>query len=383
MTPLPVVRLRVAGARGHLTFFKKMVRKPDDGIQAGRIVQVHDRTDAFVGYGFYHPRSQIAVRMLTFEKRPPDAAFFRGRLADAARLRHEVLSLPRVTNAYRVCHAEGDGLSGLIIDRCGKTLVVELHSLGMYHRLEWVRPALAELFPGTQVLLTVDRVIAQIEGFTLPRQDPSREVVEEHGAKFHVLAGGGQKTGFFCDQRDNRAAVGRMAKGRAVLDLCTYTGGFAVHAALGGAARVVGVDLDEEALETARQNARLNKVKIDFLHADLFNYLRQAKETFDLIILDPPKMAREPAEVAKARKAYFDMNRMTFEKVAPGGVVVSCSCSGLVSEPEFLEILRNAAHAAGRTLHVFFVAGAGPDHPVSSMHPEGRYLKAVFSVVRA
>lgn len=378
----PVVHLRVAGARGHLTFFQKMVQSPEEPIQAGRIVEVRDRTGAFAGYGFFHPRSQIAVRMITFEAKVPDAAFFEKRLSEAVELRHDRLKLPADTTAYRVCHAEGDGLGGLILDRFGGTLVAQIHSVGMYHRLEWVRPALQRHFPGAGLVLEADAVISKIEGFTLPRQVPVGEVIVEHGAKFHVLAGGGQKTGFYCDQRENRLFLSRLAAGKSVLDLCCYSGGFAIQAARAGAAKVTGVDVDEDALAVARRNAKLNGVTVEFRHSDLFNYLRQLRETPGVIVLDPPKMIREPAEKVKAVRSYHDMNRLAFERVAEGGVVVSCSCSGLLSGPEFLEILRAAAEGARRRISILRVAGAGPDHPVSSLHPEGEYLKAVFSVVR-
>ena len=152
-------------------------------------------------------------------------------------------------------------------------------------------------------------------------------------------------------------------------------------AAKAGAKRVVGVDLDEKALDLARQNARLNKVKVDFLHADLFNYLRQSKEKFGFVVLDPPKLARDVEDLPKARRTYHDMNGMAMKAVEPGGLLLSCSCSGRVSEEEFLGILRAAAQTVGRTLQIFWVGGAGPDHPVSSLYPEGRYLKAVFSRV--
>jgi 23S rRNA (cytosine1962-C5)-methyltransferase len=151
-----------------------------------------------------------------------------------------------------------------------------------------------------------------------------------------------------------------------------------VAAAKAGARRVVGVDLDEKALETARQNARLNRVKIDFLHQDLFNYLKQCQEAFDIVVLDPPKMARERDDLPRARRAYRDMNLLAARAVKPGGVLVSCSCSGLVGEEEFLRIVHQASE---RELRTFRVSGAGPDHPVSSLYPEGRYLKAVFSRV--
>ncbi len=381
--PRPAVRLRVGGARGHLHFYRKMVRRPDAPIDPGTLVDVLDRDGAFVGRAFYNPRSNIALRLLTTDPAEPDGDdFFRARLRAAVALRHDLLRLPDVTDAYRICHAEGDGLSGLIVDRLGPVLSIELFSRGFFKILEKVKAWLLEIFPKSAFSVRADEVIAEIEGFRLPPPAAVEGVVvREHGVEFRVDFERGHKTGFFCDQRDNRAAVARMATGRDALDLCTYTGGFAISAAKGGAKRVVAVDLDEKALDVARQNGRLNRVKVDFLHADLFNYLRQAREKFGLVVLDPAKMAREPEDLPKARRAYHDMNALAMKAVAPGGILLSCSCTGMVGEEEFLRILRAAAQTAGRTLQIFFVTGAAPDHPVSSLFPEGRYLKAVYSRV--
>ena len=381
--PNPTVRLRVGGARGHLHFFRKMVHTPEIPIDPGALVDVLDRDGSFVGRGFYNPRSNITVRLLTTDASQGSAEeFIRARLRDAVALRHDLLKLPSVSDAYRVCHSEGDGLSGLVVDRYGPVLSIEIFSRGFLKLLDRVKAWLLELYPGSAFCVRADDTAAKLEGFNPPpAETPEGVIIREHGIGFRVDFERGHKTGFFCDQRDNRAAAGRMAAGRNVLDLCTYSGGFALSAAKGGAQRVVGVDMDEKALEVARQNARLNKVKVDFLHADLFNYLRQSKEKFGLIVLDPPKLARDEEDLPKARRTYHDMNAMAMKVAEPGGLLMSCSCSGRVSEEEFLQIVRGAAQTAGRTLQMFWVGGAGPDHPVSSLYPEGRYLKAVFARV--
>jgi len=370
--PLPRVTLRIRNARGHLTFFRKMVRKPDDRIEAGALVDVHGPDGEFVGRGFYNPRSQVAVRILSWT---PEDDVLGARLRAAAAFRQ---SLKLDTDAYRVCHAEGDGLSGLVVDRYAGVVSVEIFSRGWFLMLDRLRA----FFADATLHVAADDEIQRIEGFRLPAAPPPQGVVvREHGIEFRVDFATGHKTGFFCDQRDNRQAVRALADGRDVLDLCCYTGGFALNALRGGARRVSGVDLDEKALEVARQNARLNRMKADFLHADLFNYLRQTKEKFDVVVLDPPKMARDREELPRAARAYRDMNQLALGALRPDGVLVSCSCSGLVGEEEFLGILRDASRSAGRELRAFRIAGAGPDHPVSSLHPEGRYLKAVFSRV--
>lgn len=382
---LPRVTLRVGGARGHLFFFRKMVAKPEVAIEPGALVEVFDRSGSPVGRGFYNPRSNIALRMLSFESSDADAdAFVGARLQAAIALRHDVLRLPEVTDAYRVCHAEGDGLSGLMVDRFGPVISVELFSRGWFVRRGALRQALAACFPDARVFLQADQQAQVLEGFQLPN-DPIPPPVEirEHGARFRVDFAKGHKTGFFCDQRENRAAVAALARGRAVADLCCYTGGFAIQAARAGARRVTGVDLDEDALATARDNARLNDVTIDYRHANVFDFLKHAPQPsgVDFVVLDPPKLARTREDLPKARRTYFDMNQLAMRALPPGGLLVSCSCSGLIHEPEFLELVRGAAQAAGRELRVFRVAGAGADHPVSSLYPEGRYLKAVFGVL--
>jgi 23S rRNA (cytosine1962-C5)-methyltransferase len=197
-----------------------------------------------------------------------------------------------------------------------------------------------------------------------------------------VAPGSKHKTGFFLDQRDNRHLLASFCKGKRVLDLCCNTGGFSVYAkSAGGADEVIGVDLDEQALALARQNAGLNQVRVRFVQADLFPWLRDsiaAGQRFDIVVLDPAKQTRDREEVSYALKRYLDMNRLALQAVAPGGIFLTCSCTGLISEADFLDTLRRAAWQAGRSVQVLRVAGAGADHPFLLHVPEGRYLKAVF-----
>lgn len=361
------VELNVEASPGRVVYYRKMVRRSD--VEPGSLVEVADRRGQAVGVGFYNPRSELAVRLLRSED-------IEKTIREAVEFREKTLRLPEVTDTYRVCHAEGDGLPGLIVDRYGPVHAIELHALGFFKLLDRVAPLFG------QVVSRAPEEVQRLEGFRMaPSPAPEGVVATENGVRYRIDFARGHKTGFFCDQRDNRKCLAELAVGRSVLDLCCYTGGFALSAARAGAARVTAVDLDEEALETARQNARLNRVKVEFLHADLFNYLRQMREPFDVIILDPPKLAPTRDDLSKAKKTYFDMNYLAIKALPAGGVLVSCSCSGLVSEEDFLGILRGAAREAGRRLQFFRVAGAGADHPVSSSYPEGRYLKAVFSKV--
>jgi 23S rRNA (cytosine1962-C5)-methyltransferase len=384
---LPQVRLKIARRSAHPWIFQKMVEKPARRLPPGSVVDVLDRDGQWVGRGFYNGHSRITLRVLTADPAEPiDAAFFAGRLARAVALRRDWLSLDAVTDAYRLVHAEGDGLSGLVVDRFGTTLVLELFAAGMYRFREVLVNALAEHFPDSRFYWFAEEHVQKQESFDCrPPEPPPPAVICEHGMRFRVAPGSKHKTGFFLDQRDNRKALAAFCPGRRVLDLCCNTGGFAVYAkTLGGAEEVVGVDLDEQALALARQNANLNQARIRFVQADLFPWLRDilpGGQRFDVVVLDPSKQTRDREELGLALKRYLDMNRLALQAVAPGGIFLTCSCTGLVSEPEFLETLRRAAWQAGRTVQVLRVGGAAPDHPFLLHVPEGRYLKAVFCLV--
>ncbi|MEK7865950.1 MAG: class I SAM-dependent methyltransferase, partial [Planctomycetota bacterium] len=239
----PAVHLRVPGSRRHVFFFRKMVKRPEVPIEPGSVVDVFDRYGAPLGCGFYNPHSEIALRMLG----PSEEGLIERRVREAVAFRD---SLGIEGDAWRVCHSEGDGLSGLVVDRYGPVHSIELFSLGMHRQV----PLLRGLFPNAWV--RADERVQELEGFRIPlEKPPDPVVVQEHGVKFRVDFATGHKTGFFCDQRENRREVARLAKGRTLLDLCCYTGGFGVAAAHGGASRVLGIDMDEEALDTAQANA--------------------------------------------------------------------------------------------------------------------------------
>jgi 23S rRNA (cytosine1962-C5)-methyltransferase len=216
-----------------------------------------------------------------------------------------------------------------------------------------------------------------------PLEPPPPGVISEHGVRFRVAPGSKHKTGFFLDQRDNRALLASLCQDKRVLDLCCNTGGFAVQAKVRGrAAEVIGIDLDEDAIALARQNANLNQAPVRFIQADLFAWLRDVLpggQRFDVVVLDPAKQTRDRESIDYALKRYLDMNRLALQAVTPGGLFLTCSCTGLVSEEMFLETLRRAAWQAGRTVQVLRIAGAAPDHPFLAHVPEGRYLKAVLA----
>ncbi|WP_290887504.1 class I SAM-dependent rRNA methyltransferase [Arenimonas sp.] len=381
---LPVIQLKIERRSNHPWIFQKMVEKPVAKPKPGSLVDIVDNSGKWVGRGFYNGHSRIALRVLTEDRNEAiDEAWFAAKIRAAVALRRDLLRLDETTDAWRVVHSEGDGISGLVIDRYGDLLVVEFFSAGPFRYREWIYSALRTEFPGCRVYSFSEEHVQKQESFDFrspPAPEPS--VITEHGLKFRASPGSGHKTGFFADQRDNREFLTRFTAGKRVLDICCNSGGFAIYAkARGGADEVIGIDLDEEILEVAEKNARLNDAKVKFVQADLFHYLRDAQqrgELFDVVILDPAKLTRDRDQVIAALKKYNDMNKLAMQVIKPGGVLLTCSCTGLVSEEEFLDMIRRAAFYAGRTVQVLKVAGAGADHPFMAHVKESRYLKAVF-----
>jgi 23S rRNA (cytosine1962-C5)-methyltransferase len=379
--------LLIARKSWHPWIFRKMVEKPAERIPPGSVVEVLDRDGTWVGRGLYNGHSRITLRMLTTEPQEAiDAGFF-GRMLDRALvLRRDLLNLELVTNAYRIVHSEADGLSGLVVDRFADIIVMEFFSAGMFRFRETIRDLLLERFPGSRYYWFSEEHVQKQESFDLrPMDPPSPTLIQEHGLRFRVAPGSKHKTGFFLDQRENRKTLSEFCKGKKVLDLCCNSGGFSVYArALGEAAEAIGIDLDEEAIALAKQNANLNQAQVRHVQADLFAWLRDvlpSGQRFDVVVLDPAKMTRDREALDLALKKYLDMNRLALQAVAPGGIFLTCSCTGLVSEEMFLDTLRRAAWQAGRHLQVLRVSGAAADHPFLLHVPEGRYLKAVFARV--
>ncbi|MFT3897523.1 MAG: class I SAM-dependent rRNA methyltransferase [Thermomonas sp.] len=386
--PIPHVRLKNAWHSTHPWIFQRLVEKPAQRPKPGSIVDVNGVDGAWIGRGFYNGHSRIALRMLETDPNVAvDADWFAARIGEAVRLRRDILKLDDVSNAWRVFHSEGDGISGLVVDRYDDLIVVEFFSAGAWRHREWIFNALRGLFPGCRFHSFADEHVQKQESFdykdTLGTQPA---IVTEHGIRFRADPAGAHKTGFFADQRENREWLSRLCAGRRVLDLCCNTGGFAVYAAARGASEVVGIDIDAAVIDIAKENVHLNNALIGnrkprFVQADIFPWLRDAAtngERFDVVILDPAKMTRDREQVINALKKYLDMNKLALGVVKPGGLFATFSCTGLVSEEQFLDMLRRAAFYAGRTVQVLKVAGAGPDHPFLAQVPESRYLKAVF-----
>jgi 23S rRNA (cytosine1962-C5)-methyltransferase len=381
--PLPIIRLKSDRTPGHPWVWSAQVHKPEARIPPGSVVDVVDAKDRFVGRGFWNGHARIALRLLAADPSESiDAAWIAARIDRAVALRRELLQLDTVTDAWRVVHSEGDGLSGLIVDRYADILVVEYFAAGMWKFRDAIHAALLRQFLGSRLYWFAETHVQKQESFDCRAAEaPAPVEVHEHGLRFHAAPGYGHKTGFFADQRENRRRFAELARGRRVLDLCCNAGGFAVHAMAGGAREATGVDMDAGILEIARANAAANKLDIRFEQADIFEWLRQAAtrgERYDAVILDPAKLTRDRSKVIDALKKYFAMNRLALDVIPPGGLLLTCSCTGLVSEADFLEMLRRVALNAGREIQILEVRGAGADHPVRADVPESRYLKAVF-----
>jgi 23S rRNA (cytosine1962-C5)-methyltransferase len=383
---LPVLAVRSAGQ--HPFVYRKMVIGAVGGLRPndGDLARIVDRDHLPLGFGLWNSRSQISVRLLAPGADPPGPEFWEQRAEQAVALRRDVLGLDASTNAYRVLHAEGDGLSGLVIDRFDDVLSAEVFSLGMYQRIGPILELFARRLGTNHFRVHVDERIALAEDFpgrpvASPRVPP-RVTIHENGLRFRVNFEGGHKTGFFCDQRENRRDLARFCRDRTVLDLCCYTGGFGLNALVrGGAREVTCVDLDEKAIALARDNANANQVRPTLVHADAFGYMRQMGangRNFGVVVLDPPKLIPGRLDIASGKRKYFDLNVLALSVVEPGGLLLTCSCSGLLSPEEFLILLRAAARKAGRAVQVLAVTGASPDHPIGLEALEGAYLKAVW-----
>jgi 23S rRNA (cytosine1962-C5)-methyltransferase len=369
------------------------IDRVDGDPAAGDVVDLvtHDRS--FVARGLFNPKSRIRVRLFVFDAATPlDDALFATRLAAAVALRESLGLLDR-EGACRLVNSEGDDLSGLIVDRYGDSLAVQVTALAILPRLDMICDRLAGLLPAKSMLLRgAERGLSKLEGLELADRvlrgtAPDGPIfVREHGLTFGIDLTEGQKTGYYLDQRDNRQAAARYARGRRVLDMFCYSGGFALACGMTGEARsVLAIDSSAKATALAKANAELNgATTIEVETADAFeklDALAAAGERFGMVILDPPKFARSRATVEDALRAYHRINRRACDLLEPGGILVTCTCSGSVTRDEFLEMLSGVAQRTGRTIQLLEVRGAAPDHPVSASCLEGEYLTCVIARV--
>lgn len=377
-------------AAGHPWVFAQAVARVRGTPQPGDDVEVVDPSGKLLGRGFWSPDSAIVVRLLTRGERAIDEQFLRERIAAARKVRALVELPSAASDGYRLIHAEGDGLPGLIVDVYGDVLVVQLLTLGMAMRKELVTRALVDaLAPRAIVLGATGRGAESSgdpDGLLLHGEPVTEFRFRERDLRFVLPAEGTQKTGYYFDQREHRAEVERLARDREVLDACSYVGGFALSAARGGARSVLALDSSAPALARGEALARHNELSsIQFERADVrekFEELARAGRTYGMLILDPPKLVPTVKHLERGRRAYRKLNAQALRLVEPGGVFVTCSCSAALTENDFLRMLAFAAGDAKRELCVLRVGKQGPDHPLWPGFPEGAYLKTAFAVVR-
>lgn len=391
---LPVVTIKRRRAQPffnhHPWVFAGAIATVEGDASPGDEMVVRSSEGQFIGRGLFNPNSNIRVRLYSWDESTElDTDFWSARIADAIAMR-DALPGRSTDSARRLIFSEADGLSGLAVDQYGDWLLVQLTSLALASRRELLFDLLQQQIAPKGIVLRTEKGIREQEGLELRdglvRGDspPSQLEIREHGLSFQVDVSTGQKTGCYLDQRENRAAVARYVAGQRVLDLFCYGGGFGVTAAkLGEAESVQCVDSSEPALRLAAANAEANGVsdRIECVRADAFKFLAEARsrgDHFDAVILDPPKMARRQAGIAKAMRGYHSLNELAVSVIRPGGLLVSCSCSGHVSVEAFEHMLGGVATAAGRRVRILESRGQAPDHPVSPNCPENRYLKCVI-----
>jgi 23S rRNA (cytosine1962-C5)-methyltransferase len=362
------------------------IARLDGDAADGDVVDLFADTGKFIARGIYNSRSRIRVRLYSWDATESlDESFWRRRLQDALALRR-VLGYDDPAGAARLVYSESDGLSGLIVDRYADWLAVQVTSLGMATRLDQMIQLLVELTHPRGIFIRTEKGVAKAEGLELRDslhwgQAPAGPVfIQENGLRFGLDLAEGQKTGFYLDQRENRRAAAGYLRSRRVLDMFCYSGGFALHAArLGGASEVLGFDSSKKAIALARANAELNELPaVRFEAADCFDALQAlaaARERFGGVILDPPKFARSRGSVDEALRAYHRLNRLAVDVLEPGGILVTCSCSGHVTREDFLYMLLGVAQQTGRDIQVLEMRGAAADHPVSVTCLENEYLK--------
>jgi 23S rRNA (cytosine1962-C5)-methyltransferase len=373
---------------GHLWVFSNELAESPKGFEPGSLVELRDRRDAFLGIGYINPHSLIAVRILTHQKEEINADFFRKRILDAEAHRRLFL---KDTDSFRVVFSEGDFLPGLIVDKYGECLCLQILTFGMERWADELISIFDDLFSPSLIVLRNDSPSRLLEG--LPQEKrivkgtlDNLPATREDSLSFEIDPMAGQKTGFFLDQRENRIAFSRLAGEGKGLDLFCYAGAWSMHLAGGGAA-VTGVDDSEAALALARRNAERNGLseRCGFVKADVFEFLRregEGKGAYDFIVLDPPAFAKSKAKVKEALRAYREINAHAMRVLREGGLLATSSCSYHIDRGSFLEMLRAAARDAGRQVRLIEMRSQARDHPILLSMPETEYLKCAFLEVR-
>lgn len=385
---------------GHPWVFSGAVSRVG-GPEGAPLAQVFDAAGVLLGVGFYSPRSQIRVRMVGGPEAVVGRELFGARLGAALELRRVVV--PAETTGYRVVNAEGDWLPGWTVDRFGEVLVSQITLAGLEAVREEAYGALREVMPGGRVVQAnavparraeglhvrpvTEEIGAELEGGA-GREGGDEAAFVESGLAFTAEVAGGQKTGFYCDQRENRRLAERLAGGRAVLDLFAHSGAFGLYALRGGARQVTHVESSAKLIERGRRHYAANRERgldesrVEWVRANVWEDLRQRTGSYDMVICDPPPLVRKRQDLAAAARAYKDLNRLALLRLAPGGLLLTFTCSGAVDAKLFRQILFAAAVEAGARVALLAQLGAGPDHPVAITHPQGEYLKGWLMAVQ-
>ncbi|MGZ3557972.1 MAG: class I SAM-dependent rRNA methyltransferase [Thermodesulfobacteriota bacterium] len=387
MTALPRVILKrgreKSMLRGHPWVFSGAVAKVEGQVSPGDVGEVYSNEMQFLGLGHLNPRSQIIVRVLTQKKEELGEKFFSERISRAAHFRDW---LKGKTNAYRIINGEGDYLPGLIVDRYGETLVIQCSTAGM-DRLKGILTNLltkefhpASIYERSDVVLRKEEGLAESSGLLFGKEVSEFIEIEECGCRFRANLKKGQKTGFYLDQRENRYFLKGVSEGKKILDCFCYTGGFSIHAGLGGAREVTLVDSSEEALAIAEEHFTLNqlqKISHQMIRGDVFEILRGLEPGYDIVILDPPPFAKKKGHVPRASRGYKDLNLHAFRLLNEEGLLLTFSCSHHMSWDLFQKIVFSAALDSGREVQLLGRLGHPRDHPTDICHPEGEYLRGL------
>lgn len=369
--------------RFHPWVFSGAIHKQEGDLRDGDWVEVQDSAKDVVGYGHYQ-KGSITVRILHFGKEKPTAHFWREKIEKAQLVRLACGIYNEHTNAFRLIHGEGDGLPGLIIDFYHGVAVVQAHSFGMHNNRKEIATALTEVLKDSLTAVYYKSMLESSPNEYLFGMSVIPHTIQEHGHQFLVDWEEGQKTGFYLDQRENRNLLGHYAKGKTFLNTFSYSGGFSVYALRAGAERVHSVDASEKAIDLCRKNIELNGFK-ETEHpstcADVFDFMKDKKDVYDVIVLDPPAFAKHKEAKHQAMKGYQRLNAEAFRLIRPGGIVFTFSCSGVVDRKLFYDTVVSSAIQSGREIKVLHHLSQPADHPVSIYHPEGEYLKGLVVYV--
>ena len=377
--------------KGHLWVFSNEVdtkKSPLEQFSAGDLVNVKSEDGKILGTAYINPQTLICARLLTRKANLKCGVnFFKERLTTALTLRDKIFPKP----FYRLVFSESDGLPGLVIDRFGDVLSVQITTAGIELRKDMLFTALIELLNPTAIILKNDNSQRQLEGLSQESEVvygklPENIIIEENGAQFKVDILEGQKTGWFYDHRSSRAYLASIAKDQRVLDLFSYTGAWGIPAAIAGASEVTCVDASEGALTLALENAQLNQIadKMNFIRSDVFEFLKQARlenQLYDIIVLDPPALIKRKKDFKLGYEAYRRLNHLALQVLSKNGILISASCSFHLSRDNLHEILRSSGRHIDRHLVFFASGGQGPDHPIDPASPESEYLKTFFCSV--